>query len=164
MLTLPLTKQSKQHEWKTILTVAHNNGFPTHIIHSLQKILKVKKQQQQQKLLTLTAQQNKKWIVFTYHSPLIRKVINLFKQSNLRTALWAKITTYQQLTKKPAQNIPSGKYKLSCNTCNRAYIGLYRRSVTVRYKELVQYIWTNSPISAYALHILNNKHDYGTAE
>ena len=82
MLTLPLTKQSKQHEWKTILTVAHNNGFPTHIIHSLQKILKVKKQQQQQKLLTLTAQQNKKWIVFTYHSPLIRKVINLFNPLN----------------------------------------------------------------------------------
>ena len=56
MLTLPTTRQSKQHEWKTTLKIAHNNGFPTHIIHSRKKKLEVKKQQQQQQSLTLTAQ------------------------------------------------------------------------------------------------------------
>jgi len=34
----------------------------------------------------------------------------------------------------------------------------------VRKKKHVRYIRTNSPTSAYGLHILNNKHDYGTAE
>jgi hypothetical protein len=32
----------------------------------------------------------------------------------------------------------------------------------VRHKEHVRYIRTNNPTSAYALHILQNKHDYGT--
>jgi hypothetical protein len=49
-------------------------------------------------------------------------VTNLFKQSNLRIALRATNTTYQQLTEKLTQNNPSGIYKLKCNTCNRAYI------------------------------------------
>jgi predicted neuraminidase len=84
MLTLPITKQSKQQEWKTILTIAHNNGFPTNTIHNLMKKLKAKKQQQQQKPLTPMAQHNRKWLVFTHHSPLVRKVTNLFKQYNLK--------------------------------------------------------------------------------
>jgi hypothetical protein len=44
MLTLPITVQSKQQEWKIILTVAQNNGFPAHIIHDLKKKLIIKKQ------------------------------------------------------------------------------------------------------------------------
>ena len=122
MLTLPTTIQSKQQEWKTILTIARNNRFPTHITHNLKKKLKAKKPKQQQKPLTFTPQHNKKWVVFTYHSPLIRKVTNFFTQSNLRIALRATNTTYQQLTEKPAQNNPSGIYELKCNTCNIAYI------------------------------------------
>jgi len=161
MLTLPITKQQ---EWKNILAIAHNDRFPTYIIHNLKKKLKAKKQQQQQKPPTSAAQHGKKWVVFTYHSPLIRKVTNLFKQSNLRIALRVTNTTYQQLTEKPNQNNPSGIYELKCNTSNRAYIGQSGRSIAVRHKEHVRYIWTNSPTSAYALHILNNKHDFGTAE
>jgi ribosomal silencing factor RsfS len=76
LLTLPITKESTQQEWKTILTTARNNAFPTHIIHNLKKKLKAKKQQQTP--LTFTPQQSKKWVVFTYHSPLVRKVTNLF--------------------------------------------------------------------------------------
>ena len=110
MLTLPITKQSKQQEWKNILTIARNNGFPTHIIHSLKKKLKAKKQQQQQqqKPLTPAVQHNSKWVLFTYHVPLTRKVTSLFKQSNLRIALRATNTIYQQLTQQPTQNDPSG--------------------------------------------------------
>jgi hypothetical protein len=73
---------------------------------------KLKVGKQQQKPLTPTAQHNKKWVVFTYHSPLIRKVTNLFKQYNLRIALRATNTTYQQLTEKSTQINPSGIYKL----------------------------------------------------
>jgi hypothetical protein len=32
----------------------------------------------------------------------------------------------------------------------------------VRHKEHVRYVRTNNPTSAYALHILNNKHECGT--
>jgi hypothetical protein len=70
MLTVPITKQAKQQEWKTVLAVAQNNGFPLHIIHSLKKKLIAKKQRQ--KLPTTTTQQTKKWVTFSYNSPLIR--------------------------------------------------------------------------------------------
>jgi hypothetical protein len=44
MLTLPITKQAKQQEWKIILVIAQNNGFPLHIIYNLKKKLITKKQ------------------------------------------------------------------------------------------------------------------------
>jgi hypothetical protein len=34
----------------------------------------------------------------------------------------------------------------------------------VRHKEHEGYIKTYNPVSAYALHILNNRHEYGNAE
>jgi len=52
MLTLPITKQAKQGEWKIILAIAQNNGFPLYIIHSLKKKMIPKKQ----KLPTTTTQ------------------------------------------------------------------------------------------------------------
>jgi hypothetical protein len=97
-----------------------------------------------------------------YHSPLIRKVTTLFKQTNLNIALRATNTTHQQLTEKLANENPSGIYKLKCNTCNNTYIGQSGRSITIRHKEHICYIQNNNPTSAYALHMLNNKHEYGT--
>jgi hypothetical protein len=39
-----------------------------------------------------------------------------------------------------------------------------RQSITTRHKEHTQFIKTNNPISVYALHILNYKHEYSIAE
>jgi len=36
--------------------------------------------------------------------------------------------------------------------------------MATRHKEHTRYIRTNNLISAYVLHILNNRHEYGTAE
>jgi hypothetical protein len=80
MLTLPITKQAKQQEWKIILTTAQNIGFPKHIIHSLKK--KLTSIKERQNTPTSTKQQIKKWVTFTHYSPLIRKITNLFKQTN----------------------------------------------------------------------------------
>jgi len=96
MIRLPITKKAKQQEWKIILAIAQNNGFPLHIIHNLKKKLTAKKQ----KLPITTTQQTKKWVTFSYHSPLIQKITNLFKHSNLNIALRATNTIYQQFTDK----------------------------------------------------------------
>jgi hypothetical protein len=37
MLTLPITKYAKQQEWKIILAITQNNGFPVQIIHDPKK-------------------------------------------------------------------------------------------------------------------------------
>ena len=68
----------------------------------------------------------------------------------------------QQLTEKPTNKNPRGIYKLKCNTRNKIYVGEAGISINVRHKENIRYIRTNSPVSAYALHILQSGHEYGT--
>jgi hypothetical protein len=104
-----------------------------------------------------------KMVTFTHFSPLIRRITNLFKQTNLKVTFRA-TNTIQQLTKKQTHKDPSGIYKLKCNTCNRAYVGQSGRAIRVRYGEHIRYIRTNNPKSAYATHILDNRHEYGTSE
>jgi len=90
------------------------------------------------------------------------KITNLFKHTNLN----ATKTIHQQLTDKiiKTSTNSSGIYRLKCNTCKNSYVGQSGRSVATRHKEHTRYIRTNNPISAYALHILNNRHEYATAE
>ena len=54
-----------------------------------------------------------------------------------------------------------GIHKLTCNTCNLSYVGQTSRSLNICYKEHIRYIRSNNPQSAYALHILQNRHEYG---
>jgi len=82
----------------------------------------------------------------------------------INIAFWATNTIYQKITDKPTNMNPSGIYQLKCNTCNNAFIGQSGISITIRHKEHIWYIWTNNPTLAYTLHILNNRHEYGTAE
>jgi hypothetical protein len=99
LTTLPITEKSKQKEWGTILTIAKNNGYPPALIHRLKSKLKNTKRahkqnctQQQQATTTL----RNKWVTFTYSSPLIRKISNLFRQTNLKIAFCATNTIQQQ--------------------------------------------------------------------
>jgi hypothetical protein len=54
--------------------------------------------------------------------------------------------------------------QLKSNTCNGAYVGQSGRAINIRYKEHIRYRWANNPKSAYATHILDNRHEYGTEE
>jgi hypothetical protein len=57
-----------------------------------------------------------------------------------------------------------GVYELRCAICRKVYVGQSGRSNTTRYREHTRYIRTNTPHSAYALHILNTQHEYGPTE
>jgi len=50
---------------------------------------------------------------------------------------------------------------MTCKTRNKAYIGQTSRNLTMRYREHICYIKNNDPQSAYALHILQDGHEYG---
>jgi len=119
--------------------MAQNKGFPLHIIHNLKKKLITKKKNQK---VPTTTQQTKKWATFSYHSPLIRKITNLFKHTNLNIALRATNTIHQQLTDKIVKTTTnsSGIYVLKCNTCNNSYVGQSGRSIATRHKERTRYI------------------------
>ena len=160
MITLPITEKSKQEEWKTIFTVAKSNGYPVNTINNLKTKLIANKRKHQQYPMTIP--HNKKWVTFTYFSPIIRCITNLFKHSNLNIAFWATNTIQQQLSEKPTNKNPSGIYKLKCNTCNNVYVRQSGRSINIRHKEHIRYIRNRKPLSTYALHILQNRHEYET--
>ena len=52
------------------------------------------------------------------------------------------------------------EYRLCENMCEE-YVSQTSHSLKLRYKEHEHYIKHNNLQSAYALHILNNKHEYG---
>ena len=53
----------------------------------------------------------------------------------------------------------SGIYKPQCTTCKKSYVGQTGRSLKTRHREYIRYIKTNNPLSAYATHILNKRHE-----
>jgi hypothetical protein len=91
-------------------------------------------------------------------------VTNLFKRTNLKIAFHPTNTIYQQMSQKPNNTNPSGIYQLKCNRCKNAYVGQSGRPITTRYKEHLRYTRYNNPTSAYATHILNNRHEFDLTE
>ena len=114
--------------------------------------------------MTWKQNKQKKWITFTFHSPLIRKVTNLFRNTHIQKAFKTTNTIYQQLKNKKHNKGPSGIYEITCNTCRQKYVGQSGRDITTIYKEHIRYVRTNNSTSAYATHILDNRHEYGTAQ
>jgi hypothetical protein len=104
---------------------------------------------------------NKKWTIFEYSNPIIRKVTNIFKNTNLKISFRVSITT-QNILKTYTQTTDiyrnSGIISLGCNS---HYVGQTGRNLTARFLEHTRYIKKNELKSAYALHILNNQHEYG---
>jgi hypothetical protein len=162
LLNMPLTNQAKQIEWDTISTIAKYNGYHPNTIHNLKtKILNKEPKQHHENTCTSAS---KRWTIFNYYSPLVRKITNIFKHTNLRIVFRTNNTIQQQLSERPKQKNPSGIYSVKCNTCNLVYVGQSGRAIDIRFKEHIRYIRTNNPTSAYASHILQNIHEYGTVK
>jgi hypothetical protein len=160
MTSLPLTTDRERTEWQNILTIAKNNNFPIHLITRL------KRHTQQKPHTDSSVRKTKKWATLTYHSHKVRKITNLFKQTDIKIAFRSTNTVQQQtrtrLRETTSDHNKSGIYKLQCNTCNKAYIGQTNRYLSISYREHIRYIKNNDPQSAYAQHILQNIHEYGT--
>jgi hypothetical protein len=90
MISLPLTTERKKMEWQKILSIKENNKFPLHFIEQLKTQIQHKTHKDK------TNNRNKKLTTFTYHSPKVRKVTNLFKQTDIKTAFKSKNKIQQQ--------------------------------------------------------------------
>jgi hypothetical protein len=168
MLNLPLHKNNLENEWQTILHIAKNNHFPTVLIHNLRHRLAQKRTQSPSPTQLTNPRKNEKWATFTFMSPNTRKVTNLFKQAGVKIAFrgtntLARLVKTTNTTRTPPHNKP-GIYQLKCNTYNLSYIGQTSRDLKTRYNEHIRYIKKNNPQSAYAQHILNNRHEFGTIQ
>jgi hypothetical protein len=98
-ITLPITEQArtrmaehKQHSSK--------NCFPTKIIRQMKEKERAKLNKKEIEEQEKHTNNSKKWVTFTYHSPLVRKVTNLFKNTDIRIAFRTNKTIHQQLAQK----------------------------------------------------------------
>ena len=73
------------------------------------------------------------------------------------------LNSWNQLTTQPPHTPydRSGIYSLTCCTCQQAYVGQTSWSLKLRYQEHTRSIRNNNLTSAYSLHILQNRHEYG---
>jgi hypothetical protein len=144
-----------------IQLIAQNNNFPRKIIFNLNKKIKHKKPSEDENC----GDKNKIWTTFTYVSRKIRKITNPFKQTNIGTAFKTTTTIQQLMKQKQTSNsqeiYKGGIYRLTCNPCQMAYVGQKSHRLRQRYQDHIRYIKYNNPQSAYAQHILNNRHEYG---
>jgi hypothetical protein len=135
MNMLPITLKEKQKEWEIINTIANNNGYSKGQIHNIKQRMKQTKPTPQMEDKVKTR------ITFTYFSPHIRSITNLFKRANVQI-VYKTTNSLQQLMQHKEQQQPqidkynkSGVYRLICNTCNLTYIGQTSRTLTQRYKD-----------------------------
>jgi hypothetical protein len=85
-------------------------------------------------------------------SPIIRKITNLFKHTDVGITFKNTNTLQQLTTPKIVNNTQeqdkSGIYKLTCNTRKMSYVGQTSHSLKQRYQEHIRYIKHNDPQSA----------------
>ena len=159
LISLPISQESTDMEWTTLLTMTKNNAFPEDIMRKLRTKLLTKKHKQ----IPTTEELNQKCVTFTYYGPATRRITNLIKGTNIKIAFRTAHTIHKQLSKEPYNTqSPSGVYELKCNTCKRVYVGQSGSAIDIRYKEHIRYVRTNNSQSAYATHILQNNHEYGS--
>jgi len=160
--SLPLTPKRKQKEWTIIQYIAQTNNFPHTLIQKLNSQLQHGHSNYDRK--NNTDRDINTWITFTYYSPLVRKITNLFKHTSVGTS-FVSTNTIQHLTKPKATNYIQerkicGTYKLTCNKCKLLYVGQTSLNLQQRCQEHIRYIKQNDPQSAYTLRIVNNYHGY----
>jgi hypothetical protein len=90
MTSLPLTIDRERTEWQKILTIAKNNNFP------VQLITRLKRHTQQKTHTDNSDNKTKKWATFTHHSHKVRKITNLFNQTDSKIAFRSTNTVQQQ--------------------------------------------------------------------
>jgi len=168
MFNLLLHKNRLENEWQTTLHITKNNHFHAAVIHNLRHSKAQKRTQSPSPTLPAHLRKNEKMGHFYLHIPKHQeghkpiqtsRCKNSFQMQNTLTCL-VKITNS---TRTPPHNKP-GIYQLKCNTCNLSYIGQTSRHLKTRYHKHIRYIKNNNPQSAYAQHILKNRHEFRKRE
>ena len=122
MHSVALTPKRKQKEWTLIQLIAQNNNFPQKLLQRLNLRIQQKQTNQDQ---NNERNKNKTWATFTYYSPIIRKVTNLFQHTHVGIS-FKSTNTLQQFTepkidKNTQEQDKSGICDLTCNAFNISY-------------------------------------------
>jgi len=90
MYTLPLDKEQQDREWLHIVNTAYSNNIPQTLLsrlrHRIQRKYSLPKTPTPTPTTNHPSVKNTNWATFTYTTPQIRKITNLFKHTNVRIA------------------------------------------------------------------------------
>ena len=103
MHSLSLDPDKKQKEWKTIQYIPKNNNLPRRLLQKLNHQIQNKVNH------THNEKKHKIWTTFTYHSPKIRRITDLFKNTNMGIAF--KVTATLQQLFIPTTQIQTSKHE-----------------------------------------------------
>ena len=148
----------------TVLQITKSNGCSPQVILQMNNNFVHKIYHDKQ---TVRTERTDKWITLTLHSQLVRKVTNLFEQTNLQIAFKTDNTLFDMLKPKTIMHykyLCRGIYKLTWQTCAKPYLGQMESRLKISFDVRVQqrYIRTHNVKSAYAVHILNKGHECGS--
>ena len=146
----------------TIKYIAQENGYNPNIIDNI--IRKIKQRVNKQKnTQNTTPQEHKKYITLTYENKNTHKIASSFRKQKYNVAYRTENTLQRHLNTQTTQANKynqTGVYKLTCNGCDKFYIGQTGRSFQTRYKEHITAITKGYNTSTYAEHITNANHTY----
>jgi len=129
------TTGSKQKEWQTIQSIASNNNFPQHLLQKLNRQIHNKTDHTYNR----NKDNKRTWATFTYHSPQIRKITNLFGNIKIKIAFKATATHKTHNKNLKSNYEKNGIYKITCKTCHKSYMGQTSRDLKVRFQEQTRY-------------------------
>ena len=105
---------------------------------------------------TTQTQEHKKYITLTYENKSTHKIASSFRKQKYNITYRTENTLQRHLNTQKTQTNKydhTGVYKLTCNSCDKFYIGQTGRSFQTRYKEHVKAITRGHNTSTYADHI-----------
>ena len=138
-----------------VLQIAKNKGRSPQVILQMNSNFVHKIYHDKQ---TVRTERTEKWITLTLHSPLVRKVTNLFEQTTLQIAFKTANTLFDMLKPKTIMHykyVCRGVYKLTWQTWAKPYLGIMASRLKTMFDEHQRYIRIHNAKSAYSVHMLN---------
>ncbi|GFG38801.1 hypothetical protein Cfor_02813 [Coptotermes formosanus] len=134
----PLEQEEKDKEKTIIQNIAHNNGFPSHIIN---KFINKPPPQITNTTPKTKNKNNKKLATLTYVGKETCHISKIFKNSNIRIAYKNRSNLQHLLNQKTDKKDiyeQSGVYQLTCSDCKKTYTRQTGSNFEKRFKEHLQ--------------------------
>lgn len=158
---IPMNAENYKDELDTIKYIAHKNGYDIELINRINHKHKAKAELQNMTTLTNTDRRDSKYISVEFNKTTHKAIQRAFNKLGYKTAYSNNNKMQQKLKHKThSQPLDTSVYKITCNDCNKFYIGQTGRSFLTRFKEHIKDINAPDPKSNYAQHIKTEKHQF----
>ncbi|KAL1448349.1 hypothetical protein WDU94_015561 [Cyamophila willieti] len=137
LISVPLSLDNYLKELGKIHTIAKNNGYsPNEINNLLAK--KIKKQKRERIYAKVPKEVSDRWRKLRYVNRECIEIGNEFRKVGITPAFYNDRTIGRYLiNNKPKidNGLKSGIYKIECNDCDSAYVGMTQRALKTRVSE-----------------------------